>query len=30
MVTHDQMRCVLKIILDAFKSAENGGEKVFW
>lgn len=30
MVTHDQMRCVLKIILDAFKSAENGGEKVVW
>ncbi len=30
MVTHDQMRCVLKIILDAFKSAENGGEKIVW
>ncbi len=30
MVTHDQMRCILKIILDAFKSAENGGDKIVW
>lgn len=30
MVTHDQMRCVLKIIMDAFTSAENGGEKIVW
>ncbi|MBQ5973915.1 MAG: Gfo/Idh/MocA family oxidoreductase [Oscillospiraceae bacterium] len=29
MVTHDQMRCVLRIILSAFRSAETG-EAVVW
>ena len=30
MVTHDQMRCVLRIIMDAFKSVENDGAKIRW
>ena len=30
MVTHDQMRCILKIIMDAFKSVENDGAKINW
>lgn len=30
IVTHDQMRCVLKIIMSAFESVERGGEKVIW
>ena len=30
MVTHDQMRCVLKIIMTAFESVEKGGDKVVW
>ncbi len=30
LVTHDQMRCVMKIIMTSFESAENGGEKVVW
>ena len=30
MVTHDQMRCILKIIMTAFESVENGGNKVIW
>ncbi len=29
MVTHDQMRCILKIIMTAFESVERG-EKVVW
>ena len=28
MVTHDQIRCVLKIILAAFESDARGGEKI--
>ena len=30
MVTHEQMRCILKIIMTAFESVENGGNKVIW
>jgi len=30
MVTHDQMRCILKVIMTAFESVENGGNKVIW
>lgn len=30
LVTHDQMRTVLKIILTAFDSVERGGEKIVW
>ncbi len=30
MVTHDQMRCVLKIIMTAFESVEKGGDKIVW
>ena len=30
LVTHDQMRCVLKIIMTAFESAENEGKRIVW
>ena len=30
MVTHDQMRCILKVIMTAFESVENGGNKIYW
>ena len=30
MVTHDQMRCILKVIMTAFESVEKGGDKVIW
>lgn len=30
LVTHDQMRCVLRIIMSAFESVEKGGQKIFW
>ncbi|MBQ3591748.1 MAG: gfo/Idh/MocA family oxidoreductase, partial [Clostridia bacterium] len=30
MVTHDQMRCVLKIIMTAFESVEKGGDAIIW
>lgn len=30
MVTHDQMRCILKIIMKAFESAEQGGATILW
>ncbi len=30
MVTHDQMRCILKIIATAFESVEKGGDRVIW
>ena len=29
MVTHDQMRCILKIIMTAFESVEKG-ETIYW
>ncbi|MBR5444927.1 MAG: Gfo/Idh/MocA family oxidoreductase [Clostridia bacterium] len=30
MVTHDQMRCILKIIMTAFESVEKGGDAIVW
>ena len=30
MVTHDQMRCVLKIIMTAFESVEKDSAKIYW
>ncbi len=30
MVTHDQMRCILKVIMSAFESVERGGDKIVW
>ena len=30
MVTHDQMRCILKVIMTAFESVEKGGDKILW
>ncbi len=30
IVTHEQMRTVLKVIMDGFKSNEMGGDKVLW
>lgn len=30
MVTHDQMRCILKIIMTAFESVEKDGAKIVW
>ena len=30
MVTHDQMRCVLRIIMTAFESVEKDSTKIYW
>ena len=30
MVTHDQMRCILKIIMKSFESAENNGARILF
>jgi len=30
LVTHDQMRCILKIIMTAFESVEKDGAKIYW
>ncbi len=30
LVTHDQMRCIMKIIATAFESVEKGGDRVVW
>ena len=30
LVTHDQMRCILTIIMKAFESGEKGGERIYW